>query len=127
MNRYDPEVRPNPREWLALDEQQRIYLVEKYHREKRVKLPKLKAHAIFHVIVENQLAEGLESVVRAVARLSAEGLSRHEAVHAMGSVVAEHIHLLMNGKVDEQKAQAIYNSAVEKLSAKNWLDGNPCD
>jgi hypothetical protein len=28
MDRYDPEVAPDPREWLALDEDKRILLVE---------------------------------------------------------------------------------------------------
>ena len=123
MNRCDAEAQPEPGEWLALDEQHRIYLVEKYHREERIELPNLKAHAIFHIIVENQLAEGLESVARAVARLSAEELSRHEALHAIGFVLANHIHRLMNGKVNEQDAQKIYNAEVEKLSAKTWRDG----
>jgi hypothetical protein len=123
VNRYDAEVQPVPAEWLAVDEQRRISLVEKYHRESRVKLPSLKAHAVFHVIIENQLAEGLEPVVRAMARLKSEGLSRHESLHAVGSVLAEHVHGLMNGKVNEHEAQAIYNAAVERLSGKEWRGG----
>lgn len=60
VNRYDPERAPEPAEWLALDEQVRIELAEEHHRLARVKLPNLKAHAVFHAIVENQLAEDLE-------------------------------------------------------------------
>ncbi|MBN8436878.1 MAG: hypothetical protein ABTS22_02060, partial [Accumulibacter sp.] len=56
MNRYDPDQTPNPKEWLALDEQIRIGLVEKYHRWARVELPNVTIHAAFHAIVENQLA-----------------------------------------------------------------------
>ena len=123
IHRYDAETQPEPTDWLALDEQSRISLVEKYHRESRVKLPKLKAHSVFHVIVENQLAEGLESVVRAMARLKSEGLTRHESLHAIGSVLAEHMHDLMNGKVNEQEAQASYNAAIEKLNSKAWRGG----
>jgi hypothetical protein len=42
---------------------------------------------VFHVIVENQAAQGLETPVRrTLARLQAEGLSRHDAVHAVGSI-----------------------------------------
>ena len=77
MNRYDPEHAPDPAEWRALDEQVRIQLAEEHHRVARIKLPNLKAHAVFHAIVENQLAENIEPVVRAMARLTAEGLSRH--------------------------------------------------
>ena len=120
MNRYDPDHAPNPEQWLALDEQERIRLAEEHHRLARTKLPNLKAHALFHAIVENQLAEKLEPAVRAMARLMAEGLTRHESVHAIASVVAEHLYALSNGKADVGNSQAIYNAAVERLTAKNW-------
>jgi hypothetical protein len=123
VNRYDPDHTPNPDEWLGLDEQARIRLAEEHHRLARVKLPNLKAHAMFHVIVENQLAENLESVVRAMDRLKEEGLSRHDAVHAIASVVAEHSHNLFNAKADPNNSQAIYNAAVERLTAKGWRGG----
>jgi hypothetical protein len=123
VNRYDPDQAPDAAEWLALDEKRRISSVEAHHRLAGVKLPNLKAHAVFHVIVENQLAENLEPVVRAMARLTAEGLSRHEAVHAIASVLAEHIHDLFNAKADEGNSQAIYNAAVERLTARSWRDG----
>jgi len=83
MNRYDPDNAPDPAEWLALEELTRIQLVEEHHRLARIKLPNLKAHAIFHAIVENQVAENLDPVVRAMTRLTSEGLNRHEAVHAI--------------------------------------------
>ncbi len=111
-------------EWLALEELTRIQLAEEHHRRARTKLPNLKAHAVFHAIVENQMAENLEPVVRAMTRLTAEGLNRHEAVHAIASVVAEHIHDLFNAKVDADNSQAIYYAAVERLSAKRWRQGS---
>ena len=123
MNCYDPDRAPNPEQWLALDEQVRIQLAEEYHRVKRIKLPNVKAHAVFHAIVENQIAENLESVVRAMARLTAEGLSRHEAIHAIASVLAEHIHELFNAKADEKHSAAIYDAAVERLTRRGWYGG----
>jgi hypothetical protein len=122
LNRYDPDHAPDPEQWLALDEQERIQLVEKHHRVARIKLPNVKAHAIFHTIVENQIAENLESVVRAMARLTAEGLSRHEAIHAVASVLSEHIVELFNGNVDGNAAET-YNAAVERLTARDWRGG----
>lgn len=122
MRQYDPELPPNPVEWLALDEQERIQLAEAHHAAARIKLPNTKAHAVFHVIVENQIAGELEPVVRAMARLMREGLSRHEALHAIGSVLAEHFVEASNTK-DEgfaNTAQSRYNAAVERLSAKVW-------
>ena len=62
VNRYDPNVAPDPTAWLALDEQERICLADAHHRRARTKLSNRKA---FHTIVENQIAEGGESVVRA--------------------------------------------------------------
>ena len=123
MNHYDPDHAPNPEQWLALDEQERVYLAEEHHRVAHIKLPNLTAHAIFHVIVENQLAENLESVVRAMTRLTAGGLARHEAIHAIAAVLAEHIHDLFNAKVNEKHSAAIYNAAVERLTARSWRDG----
>jgi hypothetical protein len=119
---YDPEITPDPVEWLALDEQERIWLAEAHHRAAHIKLPNIEAHAVFHVIIENQIAEGLEPVVRAMARLTREGLSRHDAVHAIGSVLAEHLHEASQTQDKEfaVTAQAHYNAAVERLTAKRW-------
>lgn len=123
MHQYDPERAPNPEEWLALDEQERIILAEQYHRAARTKHPDLTAHAVFHAIVENQIAEGLEPVVRAMMRLAKEGLTRHDAVHAIGFVLANHIHDLFNSKDGATTSQARYNAAVERLTAKSWRKG----
>ena len=122
MTHYDPEVQPDPAEWLALDEQERIQLAETHHRAARIKLPNAKVHAVFHAIVENQIAEGLEPVVRAMARLANEGLSRHDAIHAIGSVCAEHLFEAMKSEDQDvaSTAQARYNAAVERLTAKLW-------
>src|SRR4051794_5475721 len=101
VKNYDPDIAPDPTAWLALDEQELIQLAEAHHRAARIKLPNVQAHAALHAIVENQLAEGLESVVRAMARLGTEGLSRHDALHAIGSVVAEHLFETMNAKAKD--------------------------
>jgi len=76
--------------------------------------------AAFHAIVENQIAEGFESVVRAMARLVSEGLSRHDAVHAIGSVAAEQFYEAMKTNDEEfaNTAETRYNAAVERLTAK---------
>lgn len=124
LNRYDPDNAPDPAEWLPLEELTRIQLAEEHHRLAGTSLPNLRAHAVLHAIVENQVAENLDPVVRAIARLTAEGLDRHEAVHAIASVVAEHIHHLLNAKEDADNSQAIYYAAVERLTAKRWREGS---
>ena len=123
MQQYDPEEAPNPAEWLALDEQIRIDLVAQYHRAARVRLPHLNGHAVFHVIVENQLALGEAAVIATLARLIGEGLSRHDAVHAIGSVLAEHVHDLFRDKMTEASFSTHYSAALAELTAARWRRG----
>ena len=125
MEAYNPERGPEPGSWLELDEQERILLIETWHRVARIKLPNLTAHAALHAIVENQIALNLEPVVRAMDRLEKEGLTRHDAVHAIGSVVAEHLFdiLKTNQNDDAAVSQARYDAAVERLTAASWRKG----
>ncbi|HSV45859.1 MAG TPA: hypothetical protein VLJ58_08730 [Ramlibacter sp.] len=131
MKHYDPDRTPDPQEWLALDEQERIHLVEAHHRAARVELPNVTVHACFHAMVENQIAEGLESTTRAMTRLTREGLSRHDALHAIGSVTAELFYEMMKTKEKgaENTTAARFNAAVERLTAKEWKRrfGSPTD
>jgi hypothetical protein len=126
MDRYNPEAAPDAEDWLALDEGERIQLVEWYHRDARVDLPKAARtlHASMHVVVENQLALNDAPVVRALARLRKEGHSRHDAVHAIGSVVAEHIYDLLKRKDAPETARARYYAAVERLTVATWRDNS---
>ncbi|MPW23190.1 hypothetical protein GCT13_42105 [Paraburkholderia sp. CNPSo 3157] len=113
--------------WFELDEQERIVLVEAWYRAAHIKLPNVTAHAAFHTIIENQLAMNLEPVVQAMHRLTKEGLTRHDAVHAIGSVVAEHLFdILSTGQSDDADAsQARYLAAVERLTVTSWRQGGP--
>jgi len=121
MERYVPSQTPDSAEWLALDEQERIILVEEFHLNECIDLPNASAHATFHVIVENQLAEGDEPVVRALARLMKQGLPRHDAIHAIGSAVGEQIYDLLNREDTPEASRARYYAAVERLTAAAWL------
>jgi len=49
MEHYDPLLAPDPAEWLAVEEGQRIALVVDYHQRARVKLPNQRLHAAIHV------------------------------------------------------------------------------
>jgi deoxycytidylate deaminase len=122
---YDPDVAPNASEWLALPELERLRLAQSYHVAARVKVPSVKAHAAIHAAVENQIATGYGPSKRTIDRLQSEGLSRHEAVHAIGSVVAQFIYELGKGQTDEQRDsfQTRMGTAIEQLHAKTWLSG----
>ena len=121
MERYDPKMAPAA-EWLEIDEDERLLLVEQYHRDARIPLPKRarRLHASMHVVVENQLASNDEPVVRALARLMKEGLSRHDAVHAIGSLVAEEVYDLLKQEEPSDTVRARYYAAVERLTAAAW-------
>ncbi|MFL9935862.1 hypothetical protein P0D88_44025 [Paraburkholderia sp. RL18-103-BIB-C] len=125
MEAYNPERGPEPESWLELDEQERILLIETWHRVARIKLPNLTAHAALHVIVENQMALDLEPVVRAMDRLRKQGLTRHDATHAIGSVVAENLFGILKADHNDDAAasQARYYAAVERLTAVSWRRG----
>lgn len=122
MRRYDPDETPNPKLWLALDERRRINLVETFHKTGRNKLPNLAAHAAFHAIVENQIAEGLASVVRAMARLERQGMSRHDCIHAIAWVLSQHFFDVLHANEPDSPAavQTRYEAAVERLDAAAW-------
>ena len=119
---YDPLDAPDPAEWLTLDEGERILLVEQFHREAGLEVQDETLHATVHVIVENQIAEGVEPVVRTLTRLMREGLDRHDALHAIGCILAELLHGIATGELTESVG-AKYYSRVERLTAKRWLRG----
>jgi hypothetical protein len=120
MDKYDPLYPPDPQTWLDLDEYERLDLVSEYHELAGEECPSPSAHAAMHVIVENQLAEHLPSVEAALQRLQAEGLDRHDAVHAIASVLAEHLNNIMKGHSPEADPNEPYYQALEKLSVETW-------
>jgi hypothetical protein len=124
MNVYDPDVAPSATDWLALGEDERLELASSYHRRKKITLPNTELHAVIHVVVENQLAMGESVVVATLARLQAEGLDRHDALHAIGSVLSEHVyHLMREESAAKDVSYARYLEGLEKLSASSWRAG----
>jgi hypothetical protein len=124
MNRYDPDRAPSVNVWAALDEAERIRLVEKYHEASRISLPNARAHAVVHVIVENQLASPEQTIVReTLERLVNEGLGRHDALHAIGAVLAARIHDALRPSESDGFAESAYEAELKRLSAKRWRAG----
>ncbi|WP_395714065.1 hypothetical protein [Reyranella sp.] len=116
--RYDPHAAPDPSRWLDIGEDERILLAEAYHRRAADEVPNAKLHALMHVFVENQVAIGDELPVRrAIERLIGEGLDRHDAVHAVGSVLAAHLTDTLKAEAQNNEA---YYAAVERLTADSW-------
>lgn len=118
---YDPLVAPDPDVWLSLDEQERIILVTDHHRHASAELPNEELHAMMHVVVENQIAEGDEIPTRATLdRLIVEGLDRHEAIHAIAGVLAEFMFEALGGGVSGGNEK--YYRQLEKLNAAEWRE-----
>lgn len=121
---YDPQHAPDPDWWLALDEQERIDLARDHHRRARVQLPNARFHAMINAIVETQIAMGDElSVARTLDRLRAEGLDRHDALHAIGSVLARHLHSVMTEGETGVDPNEAYRLRLDELTAEGWTQG----
>lgn len=116
---YDPFQAPDSNEWLELDEEERIMAVEAYHEETGEDLPSGKMHAIIHTIVENQLAENLLETHRTLRRLMDEGLDRHDGIHAIGSVLSEHMFKAMS-KAAGKDSNADYHKMLKALTVEKW-------
>jgi hypothetical protein len=118
---YDPHEHIASDVWLELDESERMQLVARYHRRERIRLPNEAIHAVMHVIVENQVALGDSFPAKAVLiRLMDEGLDRHEAIHAIGSVLSDKLFAAMSGEDVECDINADYVEQLKFLSAESW-------
>jgi len=122
MKTYDANRDPDPKAWLELDEAMRIELVTEYHRRHHPKTPRVRLHATFHAIVENQFASSEPVVVETLKRLRNEGLSRHDAVHAIGSVLAAQVYdvLKQENRGNDKDPNEAYAAQLRQLTAEQW-------
>ncbi len=119
--RYEVNEQPHSEIWLELDETERIDAVMDYHRRTGVKLENPELHAIAHVVVENQVALGeATSVPTTLDRLMDEGLDRHEAIHAIGSILMSIVHDVAREADDGGDINAKYGRELAKLTAAGW-------
>lgn len=123
MEHYDPLRAPDATEWNDLNQDLRRSRVIEHHRQAGIELPDETLHAVIHVVVENQIAEKDGTVVEILEKLMRQGLDRHDAIHAIGSVLAEHIHSLLDQPKSELVSNKPYYTRLRKLTAKRWLKG----
>jgi len=116
--RYDPSVPPDPAEWLALGEAERISAIQEHHRRAKVRSGNAKAHAGIDSAVETQLAEGMPVTQQALERLLKEGLGRPDAVHAIGSAIAEEMFAILKDKRPFDPKS--YAERLNALTAVGW-------
>jgi hypothetical protein len=118
---YDADRAPVPGAWLSLPDAARLAAVEASHRAlagSHPASPKPRLHAALHMVVEDQAARGEPPQARrALERLVESGLSRHEAVHAVGRVAADAAEkALARGQHDA----AAYARELDALTAEGW-------
>ena len=119
--RYDPHRSPNVAWWAALPEEDQIDLVLGHHRKAGVRLPNATLHAVTHVVVENQVLLGNETpVASTLERLLGEGLSRHDAIHAIGTILAPVILDILKGEI-RSEPNLVYYQQLRKLTADSWI------
>ena len=117
---YDADAAPDAEPWLAADDQEKASLVEHHHAglSQHGDIPNPQLHALVHVIVENQLAAKHPPAMATLDRLVRAGVTRHHAIHAIGSVVAEAIFDVMkHSKAVDPDATA---RALASLRSSDW-------
>jgi hypothetical protein len=118
---YDADEQLNPDVWLELDETERLDLVMDYHCRTGVQIETPEPHAIAHVVVENQVALGEATPVpETLDRLMNEGLDRHDAVHAIGSVLMRIVFNAAHERDDGGDINAEYGRELAALTAAGW-------
>ncbi len=119
--RYEATEQPHSEAWLELDETERVALVIEYHRQSKSRLENPELHAITHVVVENQVALGdATSVPATLGRLIDEGLDRHEAIHAIGSILMSVVFDAAQEADDGNDINEKYRRALATLTAAGW-------
>ena len=121
MHQYNPAKSPKPSEWLALDELTRLDLISQFHEDHGEFGESMEAHAGIHATVETQLAMDVPNARSTLGRLRKSGLTRHDAIHAIGSVLAEHIHEIMtNQDLDSDEANSRYYERLSTFTREDW-------
>ncbi|MCA9667872.1 MAG: hypothetical protein KC503_19875 [Myxococcales bacterium] len=85
---YVADSQPDPDWWLAMEDLERLLLVLEAHSgELPTSHPpatSLLLHSVVHEMAETQLANGDDKLQGRLDKLVGDGLSRHEAIHALG-------------------------------------------
>ena len=124
LTRYDPNRPPDPERWLRADDGEKAELVRRFHRRAGIRPPNEQIHALLHVVVENQVAMGDAIPSAAVLqRLMGEGVDRHEALHAMATVLARYLFdVLRDDAPDVDPGHEAYFRELEAYTIQRWRD-----
>jgi len=118
---YDADLAPDPSAWLGAAEDVREQAVRAYHARLTDQPPVAKPglHTALHVIVENQLAAGdPEETAATLHRLVSAGTTRHEAIHAVASVVVREMDAVVRQKRRYDRVRVARE--LDQLRARDW-------
>lgn len=92
--KYDASKDINAAVWNKLTDDQRIAAVQAHHEKDKphAPTPNLTIHAALHAVAETQIASGNPVQAKAAyARMRQAGLTRHDAIHAISSAIANFV------------------------------------
>jgi hypothetical protein len=109
---YDATDQPDLETWLELDETERIDLVIEYHRHIGAQLETPELHAMAALGEITPVPETLERLL--------DELDRHDAIHAIGSVLMEIVLDTVDKPDDVSDINARYNRELALLTTADW-------
>jgi hypothetical protein len=122
MLEYDPTFAPPAADWKTAPDEEKLRAIVDYHRRAAIVMANDRLHAAIHVVVENQLALGENVVIDTMARLVREGLTRHDAIHAVGAVLVKHLTAALRSPTDKQHLAEAYLADLAELTADGWRE-----
>ena len=126
IHSYLPHVAQDPSMWNALDEDERVFLVSAWHKKHSDAHPaivSLRGHALAHVVAENMLTSGEVQALSAMRTMVDQGLTRHEAIHALSdAIVACLLDLAAKGEVYSEERFA---QEISRLDVNFYFDTTP--
>jgi len=122
MADYDPSKALDRGEWLDLDEGEQLDIVTVFHESHGEFGDSIDVHAGIHVVIETQIATATPEVTAALHRLMKQGLTRHDAIHAIGFVFFEGVQDLLESDLSsEGDENEFYYEKLSSFSVDDWL------
>jgi len=126
MMKYDPTKALDGDAWLELDDETRIRLAETAHVVLEPWHPgggkSMRPHAVAHAVAETLVAQGGPGRA-ALVRLVRQGLRRHEAIHAIGSMFDEHTRSVAGSRAKLADVDPALMRSLGSLTAHKWQAG----
>lgn len=117
---YNPNRPINAEVWLALEEEERIAVVQLYHEKVGADYEGMRMHCMIQATVETQLAMKLPEVRAAFRKLRLKKVRRHDALHAIGNALANVIYNGVKGEHDSFEGNKEYHRLLKKIKPAEW-------